>query len=633
MNKKAQMITIFFSLFLILAIITIISIESANLQTNQNINSLQQAYNLPKQEYYNFLNVMAQISAINPSSATNAVFNSTIENVYDTFLQNFNISQKGLNTSSLILLNPNNFNRYVVLNIKNGQSVATASPFQQLVEVNMSQYRSFAGAGLQNVEFYYQNGTVIPSWLESGNFNLAGASSANFSGSGYIEQSNGFNWMNNPSQQFTISIWVNPSEPNGVIVDELGQSTIDTAWHDSWISLENGNVYIRVWSLGCTSIGSINLNQWSNIILTYNGTAFYGYINGNLTGHVSGTRSTPGGSSSMYYPLGVEDSTNCGGNSGSYFTGNMSNYQFYNSSLSQSQIKSLYYAGPGGEPVAYNSLAMWWPLIGNSNAYFGNNKGIDNNVAFVALPDSIYWLKVNSIPAGSSVKAYMGFAPESINLFNKLYTGEAPQLSTVYGQYDDGANVFTAYSNFAGTSLPSGFTSYLGDATISVNNGLFIQVTNNGCTSTWAGIVYNNPINAVDSVVETYSSGTRVAGPEDVGLYTGNSDTAGGYAGVADTWGWGYGSISGGYSNIGNPFNIGLGSGIASIYWIGSGNEGIGWNYDFVSSSNANQGWSSSLYASIQDGECSPGANMEYYWFRVRSYPPNGVMPSITFSV
>ncbi|MCL4362603.1 hypothetical protein M1585_03945, partial [Candidatus Parvarchaeota archaeon] len=43
---------------------------------------------------------------------------------------------------------------------------------------------------------------------------------------------------------------------------------------------------------------------------------------------------------------------------------------------------------------------------------------------------------------------------------------------------------------------------------------------------------------------------------------------------------------------------------------------------------NTNEGWSSSLYASIQTGECSPNANMVYYWFRVRAYPPNGVMPS-----
>ncbi|EGD71880.1 MAG: hypothetical protein CSMARM5_0077, partial [Candidatus Parvarchaeum acidophilus ARMAN-5_'5-way FS'] len=218
------------------------------------------------------------------------------------------------------------------------------------------------------------------------------------------------------------------------------------------------------------------------------------------------------------------------------------------------------------------------------------------------------------------------------NLLNTVNDGEAPQLSSTYGEYDDGASVFNAYSNFAGTTLPSTFTSYVGsNAALSVSNGLHLTVNNDGCTDTWAGVVYNNPINSANSIVETYSSGIRGPGPEDVGIYTANSDTTGGYAGVADTWGWGYGTISGGYGNIGNPFDISSGTGIASIYWIGQGNEGIGWNYDFVSSTDGSETWSSSLYPSIQTGQCSPGANMEYYWFRVRAYPPNGVMPNAYF--
>jgi len=256
------------------------------------------------------------------------------------------------------------------------------------------------------------------------------------------------------------------------------------------------------------------------------------------------------------------------------------------------------------------------------------------------------WVKLpNGIPASSSLAIYLGFASKTTNLLSSSGTsgiGEAPQLScpnpantiscSTYAEYDDGASVFSNYWNFAGTSLPSDFTSYLGsNAILSVDNGLHIQVANNDCSSTWAGIIYNNPINAADSIVETYSSGARGPGPEDVGLYTGNSDTSGGYAGVADTWGWGFGTISGGYGNIGNPFDISSGSGIASIYWIGNGDEGVGWNYDFVSSTNTAETWSSSLYSSIQTGQCSPGGNMMYYWYRVRAYPPNGVMPSVSF--
>ena len=53
---------------------------------------------------------------------------------------------------------------------------------------------------------------------------------------------------------------------------------------------------------------------------------------------------------------------------------------------------------------------------------------------------TVYWLSLHSeIPASSNVTVYMGFASLSTNLLNAQTTGEAPQLSPTYGQYDDGA--------------------------------------------------------------------------------------------------------------------------------------------------------------------------------------------------
>jgi len=202
----------------------------------------------------------------------------------------------------------------------------------------------------------------------------------------YIEQNNGFGFMNNAIQQATISIWVNPSSPNGDIVDELGQSTVNTGWHDTWIDLVNGQVEIRVWSLGCVNLGSIPLNSWSNIIMTlsYNGVSlnYSGYINGVYKNSGTGSRSVPGGSSLMYYPLGPSDSTNCG-DGGASFTGQMANYQFYNTSLGPSQIKQIYQNGVEGLPVNEQNLVMWWPLNSNANDYSNNgNNGTAYNVYY-----------------------------------------------------------------------------------------------------------------------------------------------------------------------------------------------------------------------------------------------------------
>jgi hypothetical protein len=60
----------------------------------------------------------------------------------------------------------------------------------------------------------------------------------------------------------------------------------------------------------------------------------------------------------------------------------------------------------------------------------------------------VYWLKVGSIPAASSVTINMTFYPTTDNVLNNETTGEAPSLSPTYGEYDDGANVFIIYGDF-----------------------------------------------------------------------------------------------------------------------------------------------------------------------------------------
>ena len=66
------------------------------------------------------------------------------------------------------------------------------------------------------------------------------------------------------------------------------------------------------------------------------------------------------------------------------------------------------------------------------------------------------WVKLTSAIAGSggTLTIYMVFEPTSTN-FDGNYWGEEPQLSSVYAQYDNGANVFTAY--FDGNTATSNF--------------------------------------------------------------------------------------------------------------------------------------------------------------------------------
>lgn len=170
MDNKGQMVTIFFSLFLILAVITILGIESANLNTNENVNSLIQAYNMPKLQYYFFLNTLSNVNSLTISNSTYGIVYSTLQKVYLNELQNINVSAVSLNTSNIVMQlpkKPTNIISYIPVTIFNLQNQATPYPFQQMVNANYSVYGNYSNAELSNIEFFYFNGTVIPSWLES----------------------------------------------------------------------------------------------------------------------------------------------------------------------------------------------------------------------------------------------------------------------------------------------------------------------------------------------------------------------------------------------------------------------------------------------------------------------------------
>lgn len=59
----------------------------------------------------------------------------------------------------------------VPITIANNQSSSEPNVYQQRLVINNAQYQSKEAANLQNIIFDYPNGTIIPSWLETGNSN------------------------------------------------------------------------------------------------------------------------------------------------------------------------------------------------------------------------------------------------------------------------------------------------------------------------------------------------------------------------------------------------------------------------------------------------------------------------------
>ncbi|MHB8396262.1 MAG: hypothetical protein ACYDAZ_03325 [Thermoplasmataceae archaeon] len=64
---------------------------------------------------------------------------------------------------------PNGIYGYVSIVVDNNASAPTPSPFQEYLVINSSLFKNYENANLSNVEFFYTNGSIVPSWLESGN--------------------------------------------------------------------------------------------------------------------------------------------------------------------------------------------------------------------------------------------------------------------------------------------------------------------------------------------------------------------------------------------------------------------------------------------------------------------------------
>jgi len=249
------------------------------------------------------------------------------------------------------------------------------------------------------------------------------------------------------------------------------------------------------------------------------------------------------------------------------------------------------------------------------------------------------WIKMPvSIPANSSITLNL-YANSNLN-FDGVYWGEAPQLSPTYGQYDNGANVFGAYDNFAGTSLSSQWAT-INSPTITVNNGITVATN----SSSWGGI-YLTTKYSFPAILEAYSGDTwSYSGFMFINDVNGNPYSTSAWFAVGATQGYAYngvvadpwGTNSGGnafiYALNGNGSLIGTSvasiilNNIVSIYSSGS-TVGQLINYGNINS----QSTSVSLPSTTYNIEiCSVASQViSLHWIRYRAYPPNGVMPSVS---
>ena len=258
-----------------------------------------------------------------------------------------------------------------------------------------------------------------------------------------------------------------------------------------------------------------------------------------------------------------------------------------------------------------------------------NGKLIDSWLESYTSKYAIFWIKLpNGIPASSSITdVAIGFANKTTNLFNTNTTGEAPQLSPTYAEYDNGKNVFTYYQRWGGlSSLPSGWSSS-GVSPVYEPDYMNLWATNGG---TAGDIELPSPVSSYPIILEslaTWNQPNPGGNDGEFGFFT----SAGGTSVLVQT-GY-YASSSLGYYTSSTGSGLGYTPStsplILSFSIPSNSNADFLVNYSSIGSTTSTIDNPYYLEYITTYASSSTSDMFSIYWTRMRAYPPNGVMPAV----
>jgi len=305
---------------------------------------------------------------------------------------------------------------------------------------------------------------------------------------------------------------------------------------------------------------------------------------------------------------------------------------------------------------------------GQNVMFFNPNNGqlfyswYEGQLNYNGVTCDVWWVNLpNGIPANSNIVIYMAIGSYNTNYYQQYYpyVGEAPQLSSTYGQYDNGNYVFNYYWNFAGTTLPNNLVCTVlsnpsgASGSCSVNNGVTISNTNG--QDFWQNYymityLYYNQLISIPAIIEakvlSLTGNSGDSGWTKAGILYQNqvttSSTSNGEVDMLVTDGRGYAiqwqagtsyiAPSGNYNggSITYPTILALvfpntsyacgfyGSSLGVLSQAGS---------CITPTSMASQGYIGLLVTAHSSSGTSSAV---FQYLLVRAYPPNGVMPSIS---
>ncbi len=336
---------------------------------------------------------------------------------------------------------PAGVTNFLPIILKNNQTAATPAPFQQPISLNSFAFKKYENDSLSNLEFFSPHGTIIQSWLQSGNIPYFNGGSSHMD----IPE----NTPISPAGTFSVSIWFKTTSDGIILWNGNNLPTSNPGGYSNILYVTtSGDLAGGDWTGSEPFVTNINVanGKWHNVVITQTSSEQVLYLDGTEVATHSGT---PQSFSPYYWAVGygyTEGWSGTPSNSVFYFNGYLSNLQMYNRILSPTNVAQLYDEGLGGSPLNNSGSIAWWLMSGNGNDYIGHYNMATSNIVFdgasSASTNTTYWLKFNSsIVSGIPYIAFEGFGTPSTVLLNGGSTGEAPQLSQTYGQYNNIANI------------------------------------------------------------------------------------------------------------------------------------------------------------------------------------------------
>ncbi len=240
--------------------------------------------------------------------------------------------------------------------------------------------------------------------------------------------------------------------------------------------------------------------------------------------------------------------------------------------------------------------------------------------------NAIFWLRTPAIDAYSSMDIYVIFVGTGSNVMNGISIGESPLLSYPYASLDNGRFVFNFYDNFSGGTLNMNNWFYWGSnsrSNLYISDGLYFNTP--GQYNTGYGV--SSHLNFSDTTTFDFygqpvlSNGNPYSAAQDGFGDLGTTDVPG----IGNPSIYAYASFpfdsggnGGGQTNYGNNFGV----------WTTERDGANAWQFYNYADQYTTTSAATSLDSVkwVYQGLSTVGS---VYWARVRSTPPNGVMPTV----